>query len=207
MNILEQHIPGISKQQTKQLELLEKQLLEWNKKVNLVSRKDEQNIMEHHILHSLSIAAFFSFKPGTSLLDVGTGGGLPGLPLAILFPNCQFHLIDATGKKITAVKNMIEDLNLENVTAEQTRLENHKKKYHFILSRAVANLSRFWGWMPKNILDNMHNNSFPNGIIYLKGGEVSEEIRQVPLKATIYHLSRFSENSYFRTKKIIHLYT
>ncbi len=206
MDVLKQHFPGISNEQAEQLILLHKLLTDWNQKVNLVSRKDENNILEHHILHSLSISAFFSFLPGTSLLDVGTGGGLPGLPLAVFFPQCRFHLIDSTGKKIMAVKAMIKEMGLKNVTAEQTRLETHRETYQFIVSRAVASLPKFWSWMPGKILDPNHNHDFPNGIIYLKGGHVNDELREVPLKASIYHLNRFSPMEYFSTKKILHLY-
>ena len=206
MKEIKQYFPDIERKKLEQLEVLQFQMLNWNQKINLVSRKDTENFIVHHILHSLSIAKIFRFKAGTGILDAGTGGGLPGLPLAIYFPECHFHLIDATAKKIRVVNDLIDQLQLKNTTAEQVRLENHHKKYDFIVSRAVSRLGKFTSWINPGVISKESQNEFPNGIIYLKGGEVSEELRETDYKASIYHLRDYFGNDFFDTKKIIYLF-
>lgn len=178
---------------------------EWNQKINVISRKDTEHISERHILHSLSIAKIVDFAPGTKILDVGTGGGFPGIPLAIMFPEAEFHLIDSIGKKIKVVEAIAASLELNNVTAEQRRGEKIRTRYDFIISRAVTNLPKFFHWM-KTRIHKTNRNQLPNGIIYLKGGDFEDELQQIPWKHNIYPISRFFSEPFFETKKIVHLY-
>ena len=178
---------------------------EWNQKINVISRKDIDLINERHILHSLSIAQLVSFSEGTKILDVGTGGGFPGIPLAIMFPEAEFHLIDSIGKKIKVVEAIAETLELRNVTTEQRRGEKIKSRYDFIASRAVTNLPKFFQWM-KTKIHTTNRNEIPNGIIYLKGGDFEDELQQIPWKYNTYPISRFFSESFFETKKIVHLH-
>jgi 16S rRNA (guanine527-N7)-methyltransferase len=175
---------------------------EWNEKINVISRKDVENIYVNHILHSLGIAKVASFQKGTEILDVGTGGGFPGIPLAILFPEVQFHLVDSIGKKITVVKEISQAIGLKNVRAEQIRAEEIKHKYDFIVSRAVTRMKEFYGWVrnkakPKSI------NSLDNGILYLKGGDLEEEMNELKKPYSQYDLSDFFKEEFFETKKVI----
>lgn len=206
MDTIKNYMPELTDEKANVLDHLSKLLLEWNSKINLISRKDEDNIIPHHILHSLSIAKIFQFKPGTKILDVGTGGGLPGLPLAIMYPECQFHLIDGTAKKIRVVQDIISQSGLKNVTAQQVRLENHKDSYEFILSRAVTRLGRFTSWLNVQNIIKEPRHDFPNGILYLKGGELNEELRETNMRVSVYALNRYFDDPYFETKKLIHLY-
>ncbi len=204
MDIITKYFPNLNKNQIENFTRLQPLYAEWNAQINIISRKDFQDFYEHHVLHSLAIAKLISFTPGTKILDVGTGGGFPGIPLAIFFPEAQFHLVDSIGKKIKVVKSVIESLELKNVIAEQTRAEQLKGKYDFVVSRAVANLSEFVPWVRKNIAREQIN-AFPNGIIYLKGGNLEEEIK--PFKRTVFfrRISDFFDEEYFETKKVLHL--
>lgn len=177
---------------------------EWNAKINVISRTDISNLMVHHVLHSLSIAKVISFTPGTEVLDVGTGGGFPGIPLAILFPGTRFHLVDSIGKKIHVAESVSDALGLQNVTTEQARAESVKGAFDFVLGRAVATLPSFYD-LVKGKVKKENNNALPNGILYLKGGDVEDEIRAVKAAATIYNLSDYFTEPYFSTKKLIHL--
>jgi 16S rRNA (guanine527-N7)-methyltransferase len=175
----------------------------WNAKVNVISRKDIDELYVRHVLHSLGIAKIIDFKPGANILDVGTGGGFPGIPLAILFPKSNFYLIDSIGKKIKVVQEISEELGLLNVKAEQIRAEKVQGEYDFIISRAVTNMNDFVKWTRKKIAKK-GNHKFKNGILYLKGGDLKEELSNFP-KASIYNLSDYFDESFFDTKKIVHL--
>jgi 16S rRNA (guanine527-N7)-methyltransferase len=177
---------------------------EWNDKINVVSRKDIENIFTNHVLHSLGIAKVMSFKPGTEVLDVGTGGGFPGIPLAILFPDTQFHLVDSIGKKITVVKEVAAALELKNVEAEQIRAEQLKHKYDFVVSRAVTRMKEFYGWVHNKVkADSM--NSLDNGILYLKGGDLDEEMNELKHPYSIYNLSDYFTEEFFETKHVVYV--
>jgi 16S rRNA (guanine527-N7)-methyltransferase len=186
--------------------LLFKQLFplyaDWNSKINVISRKDIDALYERHVLHSLAIAKFVRFTAGTQVLDVGTGGGFPGIPLAIYFPNTRFHLIDSVGKKIKVVKEVACSLGLDNVSAEQIRAEQLKEKYDFVVSRAVTKLPEFVSWIRKNI-SLKQQNALPNGVIYLKGGNLEGEIRPFRKTAFVQDLSEYFEEEFFETKKLV----
>jgi 16S rRNA (guanine527-N7)-methyltransferase len=193
----------------KQIQLFDRAVelyLDWNTKVNLISRNDMENLVERHILHSLSIAKVIQFVPGTKIMDVGTGGGFPGIPLAILFPEVDFYLIDTIGKKIKVVQDIVESLQLKNVKAEQKRAEDVKnQQFDFVVSRAVTRLPDFVNWVKYNI-SKKQKNSLRNGILYIKGGDVLEEIAFTGKKYSIIELSGFFKEPFFETKKVIHLY-
>jgi len=201
--VLYEYFPDLTKQQYEQIELLCELYIYWNDKINVISRKDIENIFEHHVLHSMAIAKFFDFKQGSKILDVGTGGGLPGIPLAILFPKVQFTLIDGIAKKITVASNIINELGIANVTAQQMRVENLHDKYDYIVSRAVTAFPDFYKLVKKNVSSIM-NNSLSNGIIYIKGGDFYEEMEGFK-KYKIFPISAFFAEPFFETKKIIYL--
>lgn len=177
---------------------------EWNEKINLVSRKDIENIFEHHILHSLSIAKYISFTDNTNLLDVGTGGGFPGIPLAIYFPRCHWTLIDSIGKKIRVVEDIVRQLGLTNVRCICERVEAEKGKYDFVVSRATMSLTELYKVTRKNIRSEQHN-AIPNGIITLKGGDISDEIKPFKHRVEVTAISDYFQEEYFSEKKIIYL--
>lgn len=178
---------------------------EWNNKINLISRKDITHLYERHVLHSLSIAKIISFEPQTQVLDVGTGGGFPGIPLAILFPDVQFHLVDSIGKKVQAVAGIAKQLDLKNVTTQQIRAEQIEKKYDFVVSRAVTKLPEIYQWIHM-LIDKTHKNNIPNGLLYLKGNDALQELPVKNTKHNIYHLKDFFEEEFFETKLCIHLF-
>lgn len=204
MVIIEKYFPKLNKKQIEQFMLLEPLYADWNEKINVISRKDFTSLYERHVLHSLAIAKFIRFAPGTKILDVGTGGGFPGIPLAIFFPEVHFHLIDSIGKKIKVVKGVTESLSLKNVTSEQIRAEQLKDKYDFVVSRAVTRLPEFVQWIRINI-SCKQKNALPNGILYLKGGDILEEIEPFKRKIFIQNLSDYYEEEFFETKKLVHL--
>ncbi len=204
MQIISKYFPKLDQRQVFLFKQLEPLYAEWNSRINVISRKDFPEFCERHVLHSLGIAKFISFTPGTKILDVGTGGGFPGIPLAIVFPLVNFHLIDSIGKKIKVVNSIIEALELKNCTAQQIRAEDHNDKYDFVVSRAVANLSEFVPWVRKNI-EKRQINAIPNGIIYLKGGDLLEETKPFNKNIYIKYLSDYFDEEFFKTKKVLHL--
>ena len=177
---------------------------EWNARINVISRKDIDNLYLNHVLHSLGIAKVVSFKPGTSVLDVGTGGGFPGIPLAILFPDTQFHLVDSIGKKITVVRNVAEGAGLKNIRAEQIRAEQVKGEYDFIVSRAVTRLKEFYGWIHGKVRKESRHSLY-NGILYLKGGDLDEELAELKKPHQVIELKQFFEEEFFETKKVVYV--
>ncbi len=205
MSQLSEYFPQLDSKQLEQFALLERLYPEWNEKINVISRKDIDNLQERHILHSLAIAKIVDFKAGSSVMDVGTGGGFPGIPLAILFPEVNFYLIDSIGKKITVVNEIAHTLGLSNVFAEQKRVQSVKEKFDFIVSRAVIAFPQFYNITNKNISDK-NNNSIANGIIYLKGGDFDDEIAPYKERIRLYRISEMFEGEFFETKKIIHLW-
>lgn len=202
MEIIKKYFPNVTPNQVAQFGALQDLYAEWNEQINVVSRKDIDHLYERHVLHSLGIAKVMNFKKDTAILDVGTGGGFPGIPLAILFPSCYFHLIDSIGKKITVVKAIAEELDLENVKAEQIRAENVPYQYDFVVSRAVTQLPKFVGWI-KNKITKKGFNDLPNGLLALKGGDLGEEIG--PYGVNVFQLKDFFEEEFFETKKVLHL--
>ncbi|MCX6172466.1 MAG: 16S rRNA (guanine(527)-N(7))-methyltransferase RsmG [Flavobacterium sp.] len=200
--ILEQ-FPNLTDNQILQFEKLEALYNDWNAKINVISRKDIDELYTKHVLHSLAIAKIQPFEGGTSILDVGTGGGFPGIPLAILFPETRFYLIDVILKKINVVKAVVEALALKNVKAEQIRAEKVKGDYDFIVSRAVTNMPDFVFWI-KDKIKKQNKHELKNGILYLKGGDLTEELKDFP-EATEYNIADFFKDDFFETKKVVHL--
>ena len=204
MEFIQKYFAGLSDLQKKQLEQLEGLYREWNEKINVISRKDIGELEIHHVLHSMAIAKVISFKPGTRVMDVGTGGGFPGIPLAILFPETDFFLVDSIGKKIKVVREIVTALGLKNVRAEQLRVEEVKEKFDFIVSRAVTAFPTFMSWT-RNRIRKGGNNELPNGILYIKGGDFDEEIEPYRDKVRVYGIPDFFEEEFFATKKIIYM--
>lgn len=203
-DILFKYFKDLSRKQIEQFEKLYELYSFWNGQINVISRKDIDELYERHILHSLGIAKFCTFKPGEKVLDVGTGGGFPGIPLAILFPETQFHLVDSIGKKIKVVTEVAKALGLENVQASHSRAEQITDKYNFVVSRAVTRLGEFYPWVRgKFVSDNI--NALRNGILYLKGGDLTEEIKESKLKAELYPLSAYFEEEFFETKYVVYI--
>lgn len=202
--IVIKYFPELSEKQIQQFQKLQPLYEEWNSKINVISRKDMEGLYLKHVLHSLSIAKVIKFKPETSILDVGTGGGFPGIPLAILFPECHFHLVDSIGKKITVVQQVAESLGLTNVKAEQIRAEQLQEKYDFILSRAVTRVAPLYQWV-KNKVKKEYFNTKKNGLLLLKGGDLEEELKESKLKYKIFALSDFFEEEFFDTKVIVYV--
>ena len=206
MEIIQKYFPNLSDTQLKQLSLLGPLYQEWNQKINVVSRKDIDNIYDHHILHSLAIAKIISFKPKATILDLGTGGGLPGIPLAILFPDTKFVLVDGTGKKIRVVNEIIEALGLKNAKGFHMRAEDLKIKFDFVICRAVAKLDKLVAWSAR-LIKNQQVHSLPNGLITLKGGAVKEEIKELPKGeyTEVFPLSDFFEENYYDEKVAVYV--
>ena len=203
MHLILKYFPNLTDVQIKQFEALKDLYQDWNLKINVVSRKDIDELYLRHVLHSLAIAKIIEFKDGSHILDVGTGGGFPGIPLAILFPECQFHLVDSIGKKINVVEEVKIGLGLTNVKTSHRRVEEIDGRFDFIVSRAVAAMPTFVHWV-KGKIAKKQNHELRNGILYLKGGDLTEELRNYKT-ATIYNLSDYFDEAFYETKKVVHL--
>ena len=195
---------SLTDQQKQQFEALDALYHDWNNKINVISRKDIENLYEHHVLHSLAIAELIRFKPGTNIMDLGTGGGFPGIPLAIMFPEAKFHLVDSIGKKIRVCEEVSKALGLQNVTTQWCRAEEVKQQFHFIVSRAVMPLPDLVEIIRKAVSKDQFN-GLPNGLICLKGGELEQEARPFGKAAQITSLSKYFEEPFFETKKLVYL--
>ena len=204
MELILKYFPDLTETQIEKFTRLEELYQDWNSKVNVISRQDIDTLYERHVLHSLGIAKVMQFKSGTSVLDVGTGGGFPGIPLAIMFPDTQFHLVDSIGKKIRVVQEIATALDLKNVKAEQIRAERLEDTYEFVVSRAVTRITPFVGWVRKNISRNSFH-SLRNGILYLKGGDLTEELAELNMKTRTYDLSNYFTEEFFETKKVVYV--
>ena len=204
MNEILEYFPHLTDKQIEQFKALQALYEDWNQKINVISRKDISNLYSHHVLHSLAIAKAINFKDGTTIMDFGTGGGLPGIPLAIMFPNCKFKLIDGTGKKIMVANEVIKAIGLTNVVAEHIRGEEEKGKYNFIVSRAVMPLPDLIKIVKKNI-SKEQNNALPNGVIVLKGGNTEGEIHEHKKLAEITPLSNWFKDDWFKDKSLIYI--
>lgn len=203
MELILKYFPNLTKDQIEKFSRLEALYQDWNLKINVVSRKDIDELYIRHVLHSLAIAKVVEFKNGSSIMDVGTGGGFPGVPLAILFPECQFHLVDSIAKKLKVVNEVVEGLGLKNVKTTHTRVEEVDETYDFIVSRAVAAMPTFVHWV-KGKVKKTSNHDLKNGILYLKGGDLREELKDYK-STTLYNLSDFYTEDFYETKKVVHL--
>lgn len=204
MELIDKYFPTITAEQRERFAALDGLYRDWNSKINVISRKDIDNLYEHHILHSLGIAQYANFKPDTRIMDLGTGGGFPGIPLAIMFPDVHFHLVDSIGKKIRVCNEVSTALGLANVTAEWNRAENVKEKYDFVVSRAVMPLADLVKLIRKNISKDSHN-ALPNGLICLKGGELQHEVLPMKSHTLITDLSDYFQEEFFVTKKVVYV--
>jgi len=204
MELIRKYFPDVDELQMKRFMALEDLYRVWNEKINVISRKDIDALNEHHVLHSLAIAKVIHFKPGTQVMDVGTGGGFPGIPLAILFPDVQFFLVDSIGKKIKVVNDIVQALGLKNVRAEQLRVETVKERYDFIVSRAVTAFPAFMDLVRQKIKRNGFN-ALSNGVLYLKGGDFEDEIQAYRERVELYDIPAFFDEPFFETKKIIYM--
>lgn len=202
--LIQEYFKDLTEEQIAQFDQLYDLYSFWNAQINVISRKDIEELYVRHILHSLGIAKFCSFKPGTKVLDVGTGGGFPGIPLAIMFPETQFHLVDSIGKKIKVVTEVAAGLGLKNVKASHLRAEQVNDKYDFVVSRAVTRLIDFYPWV-KDKFNKDSKNAIANGILYLKGGDLAEEIKETRLKAELYPLSDYFKEEFFDTKYVMYI--
>ena len=202
--IINKYFPQLSAEQTSQFEQLDALYRDWNTKINVISRKDIDNLYEHHVLHSLGIAKVITFRPGTSILDIGTGGGFPGIPLAILFPECQFKLVDSIGKKIKVAQAVAQAIGLKNVTIEHRNVVKEKQQYDFVVSRAVMNATDLVKLVRKNV-HHQQRNALPNGLICLKGGDVAEELAPFAKCSEVWDLNTFFEEAFFETKKVTYI--
>jgi 16S rRNA (guanine527-N7)-methyltransferase len=204
MTIIQKYFTNLTGLQVEQFAQLEALYNDWNAKINVISRKDIQNLYEHHVLHSLGIAKVVNFRDGTTVMDLGTGGGFPGIPLAILFPHVQFHLVDSVGKKVKVANEVATAIGLKNVKFSHARAEEIKEQYDFVVTRAVMPMVDLVKVARKNIKKEQHN-AVPNGIIALKGGELNGEIASMKNIATVWELSDFFDEEYFKTKKVVHV--
>jgi 16S rRNA (guanine527-N7)-methyltransferase len=203
-DIIFKYFPDLSSSQKQQFQKLQNLYETWNAQINVISRKDIDLLYQRHVLHSLGIAKIIHFKPGTKIMDAGTGGGFPGIPLAILFPDCHFHLVDSVGKKIKVAGEVSKSLELKNVVVQQERAELVRGKFHFVLSRAVTEFPLFYNWVKNKFLKESFND-LPNGILYLKGGDLKEEFGKFYNKCSFYDLKNFFKEDFFETKKVVYL--
>jgi len=204
ISIILKYFPDITEKQKEQFAQLQGLYEEWNAQINVISRKDIELLYERHVLHSLGIAKVMQFNPKTNVMDVGCGGGFPGIPLAILFPETNFYLVDSIGKKIKVVNEIAQALGLKNVRAEHKRAEEVKEKFEFVVSRAVTEFPTFYRWVQNKISKNQFNN-LPNGILYLKGGDLTEEMKEFQKRITYYNLHYYFKEEFFETKKVVFL--
>ena len=204
MDLILKYFPDLTEEQKRQFAALYDLYLDWNSKINVISRKDIENLYEHHVLHSLGIAKVIRFRPGTQIMDLGTGGGFPGIPLAILFPEVQFHLVDSIGKKVRVASEIANSIGLKNVTFRHAPAEEEKGKFDFVVSRAVMPLTDLLKIIRKNI-SSKQQNALPNGLICLKGGELGNETMPVKNKTTLWDLKEFFEEEFFETKKVVYV--
>lgn len=204
MLIISKYFPDLTKKQKEQFSQLEELYTFWNEQINVISRKDTENFYERHVLHSLGIAKVMQFADGSEILDIGTGGGFPGIPLAILFPNCKFTLVDSIGKKVKVATEVAAAIGLTNVVAIHERAEKVPGKFDFIVSRAVTAMPSFLQWT-KGKFKLSKNHSLANGILYLKGGDLTEEMKPVKQKSTVYPLSDYFSEEFFETKKVVYV--
>lgn len=204
MEIIEKYFTDLTEEQKNRFAQLKDLYTHWNNQINVISRKDIDSLYLHHVLHSLSIAKVIKFEPGTKIMDVGCGGGFPGIPLAILFPECDFYMVDSIGKKIKVVNEVATALKLKNVKAEHTRVQQVKDKFDFIVSRAVTAFPKFVNMVRKNSSPK-DKNSLSNGILYIKGGDFQEEIAGYGDKVQLFDCTKFFEEEFFETKKVVHL--
>lgn len=204
MDLILKYFPDLTEEQKRQFAALYDLYLDWNSKINVISRKDIENLYEHHVLHSLGIAKVIRFRPGTQIMDLGTGGGFPGIPLAILFPEVQFHLVDSIGKKVRVASEIANSIGLKNITLRHARAEEEKGKFDFVVSRAVMPLTDLLKIIRKNI-SSKQQNALPNGLICLKGGELGNETMPVKNKTTLWDLKEFFEEEFFETKKVVYV--
>ena len=202
VELIQKYFPSLTEKQIEQFTKLDELYKEWNEKINVISRKDMDSLYEKHILHSLGIAKVMAFSDRTKVLDIGTGGGFPGIPLAILFPEVHFTLVDSIGKKITVVKEVSEGIGLKNITAVHSRAEDIKGQFHFVVSRAVTQMPVFLRWL-RGKFDKEQFNPKHNGVLYLKGGDLAEEL--AGLKSEIFNLKDYFEGEFFETKKVVYL--
>ena len=204
MEPITKYFPQLTEEQRSQYATLDALYRNWNSKINVISRKDIDNLYEHHVLHSLGIAQIIRFRPGSRIMDLGTGGGFPGIPLAILFPECQFHLVDSIGKKVRVATEVAQSIGLKNVTFCHERAEEEKQRFDFVVSRAVMPLADLVKIVRKNIAPRPQN-ALPNGLICLKGGELANETLPFKHRATLWDLKEYFEEEYFQTKKVVHV--
>ena len=204
MELILKYFPNLTDEQKRQFSALYDLYIDWNAKINVISRKDIENLYEHHVLHSLGIAKIINFRAGSSIMDLGTGGGFPGIPLAILFPECKFHLVDSIGKKVRVATEVANAIGLKNTTFRHARAQEEKALFDFVVSRAVMPLADLIDIIKKNIAKEQHN-ALPNGLICLKGGELERETMPVKNKTMISDLNQYFKEPFFETKKVVYV--
>lgn len=204
MELLKHYFPALSNEQLQKFDQFRALFIEWNLKLNLISKKDTEQLEVRHMLHSLSIAAFIQFKAGTRIMDLGCGGGFPGLPLAMFFPDCEFLLVDSIAKKIKAVDDMAQSLELKNVRCVNDRAENVNQKFDFVVSRAVAPMNKLWAWS-RNRIEKEEKNALPNGLIALKGGDLKLELNPFGSRILVEEIQKYFKEDFFETKRLVYL--